>query len=225
MSILSFWYQHLHRHLLNHLSEKSTQIFHSKLVLWPILCTAVTRFLAVLRKKKITKGVYILLLSTTRAQISQFFLLLMFTSCPLLIADTLFPAGLENRSEQKSFKAGVHYGLETPQSPQTAKDSALKWELQVKPCFLLFQSCACWLPGHCHSSVCSTELWHQNISKIASQLQGNTPVTLLRIPLWLTGLAQHFLSSLPWVRLTHYDRTSWKQQGLTGRSRCALGML
>ena len=44
------------------------------------------------------------------------FLLLMFTSCPLLIADTLFPAGLENRSEQKSFKAGVHYGLETPQS-------------------------------------------------------------------------------------------------------------
>ena len=50
------------------------------------------------------------------------FLLLMFTSCPLLIAGTLFPAGLENRNEQKSFKAGVRYGLETP---QTAKDSAL----------------------------------------------------------------------------------------------------
>ena len=53
------------------------------------------------------------------------FLLLMFTSCPLLIAGTLFPAGLENRSEQKSFKAGIRYGLETPQTPQTAKDSAL----------------------------------------------------------------------------------------------------
>ena len=51
MSILSFWYHHLRRHLLNHLSEKSTQIFHSKLVLWPILCTAVTRFLAVWGKK------------------------------------------------------------------------------------------------------------------------------------------------------------------------------
>ena len=171
MSILSFWHQHLRRHLLNHLSEKSTQIFHSKLVLWPILCTAVTRFLAVSGKKMITQGVYILLLSTTRALLSSnqsVFLLLMFTSCPLLIADTLFPAGLENRSEQKSFKAGVHYGLETPPSPQTAKDSALNWELQVKPCFLLFQSCVCWRPAHCHSSVCSTELWHQNISNSQS---------------------------------------------------------
>ena len=49
----------------------------------------------------------------------------MFTSCPLLIGGTLFPAGLENRSEQKSFKAGIRYGLETPQTAQTAKDSAL----------------------------------------------------------------------------------------------------
>ena len=171
MSILSFWYQHLRRHLLNHLSEKSTQIFHSKLVLWPILCTAVTRFLAVLGKNDHAGSVHLTFINDTsfsKLKSDSFFLLLMFTSCPLLIADTLFPAGLENRSEQKSFKAGVHYGLKTPPSPQTAKDSALNWELQVKPCFLLFQSCVCWLPAHCHSSVCSTELWHQNISNSQS---------------------------------------------------------
>ena len=76
----------------------------------------------------ITKGVYILLLSTTQALLSSnqsVFFIVMFTSCSLLIASTLFPAGLENRSEQKSFKAGVRYGLETPQTPQTAEDSAL----------------------------------------------------------------------------------------------------
>ena len=66
MSILSFWYQHLRWHLLNHLSEKSTQIFHSKLVLWPILCTAVTRFLAVLRKKNDHEGsVHLTLINDT----------------------------------------------------------------------------------------------------------------------------------------------------------------
>ena len=76
----------------------------------------------------IMKGVYALLLSMTRALLcsnQSVSLLLMFTSCPLLIDGTLSPAGLENRSEQKSFKAGVRYGLETPQTPQTAKDSAL----------------------------------------------------------------------------------------------------
>ena len=78
---------------------------------------------------------------------------------------------------------------------------------------------------HIVIAVSAAQNFGTKISLIASQLQGNTPVTLLRIPLWLAGLAQHFLSALPWVRLTLYDRTSWKQQGPTGRSRCALGML
>ena len=147
----------------------------------------------------------------------------MFTSSPLLIAGTLFPAGLENRSEQKSFKAGVRYGLETPQTPQTATDSALNWELLVKPCFLLFQSCVCWLPAHCHSSVCSTELWqHQNISnsQLVARL-GNTPVTLLRITLWLAGLALPQLSALSQVDTLWQDfmktaRINWQKQRCIG---------
>ena len=148
------------------------------------------------------------------------FLLLMFTSCPLLIAGTLFPAGLENRSEQESFKAGIRYGLETPQTPQTAKDSALNWE----PCFLLFQSCGCWLPAHCHSSVCSTD-FGTKISLIASQLLGNTPVTPLRIPLWLAGLALPQLSALEsgWHFMTGLHENSKDQLTWTDRSRCALG--